>query len=88
MTAVVNHNVTTASYSTEKEARKIHVGNFQSILTNTEKKIAKEKETDTPKQKKVEFSMDGVKDLDVKIKKEEKEVSKDKNMNKKQSISR
>lgn len=94
VTAVVNQNVTSASYSTEKENRKIHVGNFQSILTDVEKETAKEngkekekaKEKDTPKQKKVEFSMDGVKDLDVKIKKEEKEVSKDKN--KKQSISR
>ncbi|WP_336992683.1 DUF3801 domain-containing protein [Bacillus toyonensis] len=46
----------------------------------------KEKEKNTPKQKNVKFSMDVVKDLDVKIKKEEKEVSKDKN--KKQSISR
>lgn len=88
VSAVVNQNVTTASYSTEKENGKIHVDNFQSILTDIKKEIAKEngKEKDTPKQKKVEFSMDGVKDLDVKIKKEEKEVSKDKN--KKQSISR
>ncbi|MFB5553128.1 DUF3801 domain-containing protein [Bacillus cereus] len=46
----------------------------------------KEKEKNTPKQKNAKFSMDVVKDLDVKIKKEEKEVSKDKN--KKQSISR
>lgn len=94
VTAVVNQNVTTASYSTEKENGKIHVDNFQSILTDVKKEIAKEngkekakeKEKDTPKQKKVDFSMDGVKELDVKIKKEEKEVSKDKN--KKQSISR
>ncbi|QWG92842.1 hypothetical protein [Bacillus mycoides] len=96
VTAVVNQNVTTASYSTEKENSKIHVDNFQSILTDLKKEMAKEngkekakakeKEKDTPKQKKVEFSMDGVKDLDVKIKNDEKEVSKDKN--KKQSISR
>lgn len=39
---------------------------------------------DTPKQQKIEFSMDGVKDLYFKIKNEDKEVSKDKN--KKQSI--
>ncbi|EJR49911.1 hypothetical protein IIO_06507 [Bacillus cereus VD115] len=94
VTAVVNQNVTTASYSTEKENGKIHVDNFQSIFTDVKKEMnkemaiekTKEKEKDTPKQKKVEFSMDGVKELDVKIKKEEKEVSKDKN--KKQSISR
>ncbi|MGH0417806.1 DUF3801 domain-containing protein [Bacillus cereus] len=82
VTALVNQNVTTASYSTEKENLKIHVDNFQSILTDVKKEIAK----DTPKQKKIEFSMDGVKDLDFKIKKEEKEASKDKN--KKQSMSR
>lgn len=94
VTAIVNQNVTTASYSTGKESGKIHVDNFQSIFTDVKKEMnkelaiekAKEKEIDTPKQKKVEFSMDGVKELDVKIKKEEKEVSKDKN--KKQSISR
>lgn len=94
VSAVVNQNVTTASYSTEKENGKIHVDNFQSILTDVKKEIAKEngkekakeKEKDTPKQKKVEYSMEGVKNLDVKIKNEEKEVSKDKN--KKQSISR
>lgn len=98
VTAIVNQNVTTASYSTGKESGKIHVDNFQSIFTDVKKEMnkelaiekskAKEKEIekDTPKQKKVEFSMDGVKELDVKIKKEEKEISKDKN--KKQSISR
>ena len=94
VTAVVNQNVTTASYSTEKEKGKIHVDNFQSILADVKKEIAKEngkeqevkKEKDVPKEKKVEFSMDGVKQLDVKIKKEEKEVSKDKN--KKQTIER
>lgn len=96
VTAVVNQNVTTASYSTEKENGKIHVDNFQSIFTDVKKEMNKEmaiekakekaKEKDTPNQKKVEFSMDGVKELDVRIKKEEKETSKDKN--KKQSISR
>ncbi|HDX9654737.1 hypothetical protein [Bacillus sp. GL1(2024)] len=94
VTAVVNQNVTTASYSTEKEKGKIHVDNFQSILADVKKEIAKEngkekeveKEKDAPKEKKLEFSMDSVKKLDVKIKKEEQEVSKDKN--KKQSISR
>ncbi|MEN8648645.1 hypothetical protein ABFE25_29270 [Bacillus toyonensis] len=98
VTALVNQNVTTASYSSEKENKTIHVDNFQSIFTDVKKEMnkelaiekskAKEKEIekDTPKQKKVEFSMDGVKELDVKIKKEEKEISKDKN--KKQSISR
>ncbi|MES9667882.1 hypothetical protein [Bacillus nitratireducens] len=92
VTALVNQNVTTASYSSEKENKTIHVDNFQSIFTDVKKEmnkemaIEKEKEKNTPKQKKVEFSMDGVKDLDVKIKSEEKEVSKDKN--KKQSISR
>lgn len=86
VTAVVNQNVSSVSYSNEKENGKIHVDNFQSILTDIKKERAKENGKDTSKQKKVEFSMDGVKDLDVKIKKEEKEVSKDKN--KKQSISR
>ncbi|PFD16689.1 hypothetical protein [Bacillus cereus] len=94
VTALVNQNVSTASYSTEKENGKIHVDNFQSIFTDVKKEMNKEmaiekdkaKEKDTPKQKKIEFSMDGVKELDVKIKKEEKEISKDKN--KKQSISR
>ncbi|PET99690.1 hypothetical protein CN527_15025 [Bacillus cereus] len=94
VTAVVNQNVTTASYSTEKEKGKIHVDNFQSILADVKKEIAKEngkekeveKEKDAPKEKKLEFSMDSVKKLDVKIKKEEQDVSKDKN--KKQSISR
>ncbi|PHG55981.1 DUF3801 domain-containing protein [Bacillus toyonensis] len=69
---------------------KVNVDKFHSILNNIKperaKENKKEKEIDTAKQKKVEFSMDGVKDLDAKIKKEEKEVSKDKN--KKQSISR
>ncbi|EKS8367096.1 DUF3801 domain-containing protein [Bacillus thuringiensis] len=67
---------------------KVNVDKFYSILNDIKQKHAKKsrKEIDTAKQKKVEFSMDGVKDLDAKIKKEEKEVSKDKN--KKQSISR
>ncbi|MED3275668.1 DUF3801 domain-containing protein [Bacillus thuringiensis serovar silo] len=69
---------------------KVNVDKFHSILNDIKQERAKEnrkeKEIDTAKQKKVEFSMDGVKDLDAKIKKEEKEVSKDKN--KKQSISR
>ncbi|MDO8160923.1 DUF3801 domain-containing protein [Bacillus toyonensis] len=92
VTAVVNQNIYADINSTEKQNGKIHVNNFQSILTDTKKEIAKEngkesaKEKDTSKQKKVEFSMDGVKDLDAKIKREEKEVSKDKN--KKQSFSR
>ena len=86
VTAVVNQNVSSVSYSNEKENGKIHVDNFQSILTDIKKERAKENGKDTSKQKKVEFSMEGVKDLDVKIKKEEKDISKDKN--KKQSISR
>ncbi|MBG9614143.1 DUF3801 domain-containing protein [Bacillus cereus] len=69
---------------------KVNVDKFHSILNDIKQERAKEnrkeKEIDTAKQKKVEFSMDGVKDLDAKIKKEEKEVSKDKN--KKQSFSR
>ncbi|ANS51883.1 hypothetical protein BM86_20020 [Bacillus thuringiensis] len=69
---------------------KVNVDKFHSILNDIKQERAKEnrkeKEIDTAKQKKVEFSMDGVKDLDAKIKKEEKEESKDKN--KKQSISR
>ncbi|AUB67074.1 DUF3801 domain-containing protein (plasmid) [Bacillus cereus] len=67
---------------------KVNVDKFHSILNDIKQERAKEnrKEIDTAKQKKAEFSMDGVKDLDAKIKKEEKEVSKDKN--KKQSISR
>lgn len=48
--------------------------------------MAKETNKDASKQKKVEFSMNGIKEIDAKIKKEEKEVSQDKN--KKQSISR
>lgn len=94
VTAVVNQNIYADINSTEKQNGKIHANNFQSILTDAKKEMArengkesaKEKEKDTPKQKKVEFSMDGVKNLDAKIKKEEKEVSQDKN--KKQSISR
>jgi hypothetical protein len=46
-----------------------------------QKKTRWKKEIDTPKQKKIEFSMNGVKDLDFKIKNEDKEASKDKNKN-------
>lgn len=94
VTAVVTQNIYADINSTKKHNGKIHANNFQSILTDVKGEMAKEngkgrakeKEKDTPKQKKVEFSMHGVKDLDDKIKKEEKEASKDKN--KKQSISR
>ncbi|MEH7218789.1 DUF3801 domain-containing protein [Bacillus toyonensis] len=69
---------------------KVNVDKFHSILNDIKQERAKEnrkeKDIDTAKQKKVEFSMDGIKDLDAKIKKEEKEVSQDKK--KKQSISR
>ncbi|PGM60842.1 DUF3801 domain-containing protein, partial [Bacillus cereus] len=69
---------------------KVNVDEFHSILNDIKQERAKEnkmeKVIDTPKQKKIEFSMNGVKDLDSKIKNEDKEASKDKN--KKQSISR
>ncbi|MED3088872.1 DUF3801 domain-containing protein [Bacillus toyonensis] len=69
---------------------KVNVDKFHSILNDIKQERAKEnkmeKEIGTSKQKKIEFSMDGVKDLDFKIKNEEKDASKDKN--KKQSISR
>ncbi|WP_324664685.1 DUF3801 domain-containing protein [Bacillus cereus] len=69
---------------------KVNVDEFHSILNDIKQERAKEnkmeKEIDTPKQKKIEFSMNGVKDLDFKIKNEDKEASKDKN--KKQSLSR
>lgn len=69
---------------------KVNVDKFHSILNDIKQERAKEnkmeKEIGTSKQKKIEFSMDGVKDLDFKIKNEDKEASKDKN--KKQSISR
>lgn len=86
VTAVVNQNVTTASYSTEKGNGKIHIDNFQSILTDIKKERAKENGKDNSKQKKIEFSMNGVKEIDTKIKQEQKDTSKDKH--KKQSISR
>ncbi|MEH7153521.1 DUF3801 domain-containing protein [Bacillus thuringiensis] len=86
ITAVVNQNIYADLNSTEKQNGKIHVNNFQSILTDVKKEMAKETNKDSSKQKKVEFSMNGVKEIDAKIKKEEKEVSQDKN--KKQSISR
>ncbi|WP_144489334.1 DUF3801 domain-containing protein [Bacillus thuringiensis] len=82
VTAVVNQNLYADINSTEKQNGKIHVKNFQSILTDVKREMTK----DTPKQQKIEFSMDGVKNLDFKIKNEDKEASKDKN--KKQSISR
>ncbi|HDR8214556.1 TPA: DUF3801 domain-containing protein, partial [Bacillus cereus] len=67
---------------------KVNVDEFHSILNDIKQERAKEnkmeKEIDTPKQKKIEFSMNGVKDLDFKIKNEDKEASKDKN--KKQSL--
>ncbi|PEA57010.1 DUF3801 domain-containing protein [Bacillus thuringiensis] len=69
---------------------KVNVDKFHSILNDIKQERAKEnkmeKEIGTSKQKKIEFSMDSVKDLDFKIKNEDKEASKDKN--KKQSISR
>ncbi|PYE86857.1 PcfB family protein [Bacillus sp. 196mf] len=86
ITAVVNQNIYADINSTEKQNGKIHVKNFQSILTDVKKEMAKETNKDASKQKKVEFSMNGIKEIDAKIKKEEKEVSQDKN--KKQSISR
>ncbi|MED2752093.1 hypothetical protein P4278_32240 [Bacillus thuringiensis] len=60
--------------------------NFQSILADEKKAIAKEKIKDTSKQKKVEFSMNGVKEIDKKIKEEQKDTSKEKQQ--KQTISR
>ncbi|WP_319007030.1 hypothetical protein, partial [Bacillus thuringiensis] len=86
ITAVVNQNIYADINSTEKQNGKIHANNFQSILTDVKKEMAKETNKDASKQKKVEFSMNGIKEIDAKIKKEEKEVSQDKN--KKQSISR
>ncbi|MDO6632818.1 hypothetical protein [Bacillus thuringiensis] len=86
ITAVVNQNIYADINSTEKQNGKIHANNFQSILTDAKKEKAKETNKDASKQKKVEFSMNGIKEIDAKIKKEEKEVSQDKN--KKQSISR
>lgn len=67
---------------------KVNIEKFHSILTDIKQKRAKEnrKEQDSPQQKKVEFSMDGVKNLDNQIKKEEKENSKEKH--KKKSMSR
>ncbi|MBJ8113246.1 DUF3801 domain-containing protein [Bacillus cereus group sp. N6] len=69
---------------------KVNVDKFHSILNDIKQERTKEnkmeKEIGTSKQKKIEFSMDGVKDLDFKIKNEEKDASKDKN--KKQSVSR
>ncbi|MFD0769031.1 DUF3801 domain-containing protein [Bacillus sp. CGMCC 1.60114] len=86
VTAVVNQNVSSVSYSTENKDGKIHANNFQSILADIKKERAKENGKENPKQKKVEFSLNGVKELDTKIKKEPKEISKDKHQ--KQSISR
>ncbi|PEI44659.1 DUF3801 domain-containing protein [Bacillus pseudomycoides] len=86
VTAIVNQNVSSVSYSSENKDRKIHVDNFQSILTDIKKERAKENGKDNSKQKKVEFSLNGVKELDTKIKKEQKDISKDKHQ--KQSISR
>ncbi|PEE39494.1 DUF3801 domain-containing protein [Bacillus cereus] len=86
ITAVVNQNIYADINSTEKQNGKIHANNFQSILSDVKKEMAKETNKDASKQKKVEFSMNGIKEIDAKIKKEEKEVSQDKN--KKQSISR
>lgn len=80
--AVVEQNIS----SFAKIDGKINIDNFRNILNDIKQERAKENGKDTSKQKKVEFSMEGVKDLDVKIKKEEKDISKDKN--KKQSISR
>ncbi|PGC41191.1 hypothetical protein [Bacillus pseudomycoides] len=86
VTAVVNQNVSSVSYSSENKGGKIHVDNFQSILTDIKKERAKENGKDNSKQKKVEFSLNGVKELDEKIKKEQKDISKEKHQ--KQSISR
>lgn len=81
---VVKQNIS----SFGEEDGKVNVDKFHSILNDIKQERTKEngKEKDVPKEKKVEFSMDGVKQLDVKIKKEEKEISKDKN--KKQTIER
>ncbi|MCR8860425.1 DUF3801 domain-containing protein [Bacillus pseudomycoides] len=86
VTAIVNQNVSSVSYSSENKDGKIHVDNFQSILTDIKKERAKENGKDNSKQEKVEFSLNGVKELDTKIKKEQKDISKDKHQ--KQSISR
>ncbi|MCM3736509.1 DUF3801 domain-containing protein [Bacillus cytotoxicus] len=82
VTAVINQNVSSVSYSKEKKDGKIHVGDFRNILEDIKKERIKEK----PKQQKTEFSMAGVKEIDKKIKAEQSQISKDKNQ--KQSISR
>lgn len=56
------------------------------VFLQMKKAIAKEKFKDTSKQKKVEFSMNGVKEIDKKIKEEQKDTSKEKQQ--KQTISR
>ncbi|MBG9579611.1 hypothetical protein ABE42_10375, partial [Bacillus thuringiensis] len=81
---VVKQNIS----SFDEADGKVTIDKFHSILTDIKQERAKEnrKEQDSPQQKKVEFSMNGVKNLDNQIKKEEKENSKEKH--KKQSMSR
>ncbi|HDR3902908.1 TPA: DUF3801 domain-containing protein [Bacillus cereus] len=81
---VVKQNIS----SFDEADGKVNIDKFHSILTDIKQERAKEnrKEQDSPQQKKVEFSMNGVKNLDNQIKQEEKENSKEKH--KKQSMSR
>ncbi|PEF41265.1 DUF3801 domain-containing protein [Bacillus wiedmannii] len=81
---VVKQNIS----SFDEADGKVTIDKFHSILTDIKQERAKEnrKEQDSPQQKKVEFSMNGVKNLDNQIKQEEKENSKEKH--KKQSMSR
>ncbi|MGH0791344.1 DUF3801 domain-containing protein [Bacillus cereus] len=81
---VVKQNIS----SFDETDGKVNIDKFHSILTDIKQERAKEnrKEQDSPQQKKVEFSMNGVKNLDNQIKQEEKENSKEKH--KKQSMSR
>ncbi|MGR5863608.1 hypothetical protein ACT7DZ_00495 [Bacillus cereus] len=60
---------------------KVNIDKFHSILTDIKQERAKEnrKEQDSPQQKKVEFSMDGVKNLDNQIKKRRKKKIRKKN---------
>ncbi|MGR5965441.1 DUF3801 domain-containing protein [Bacillus cereus] len=81
---VVKQNIS----SFDEADGKVNIDKFHSILTDIKQERAKEnrKEQGSPQQKKVEFSMNGVKNLDNQIKQEEKENSKEKH--KKQSMSR
>ncbi|HHK5536432.1 TPA: DUF3801 domain-containing protein [Bacillus mobilis] len=79
---VVKQNIS----SFDETDGKVNIDKFHSILTDIKQERAKEnrKEQDSPQQKKVEFSMNGVKNLDNQIKQEENSKEK----HKKQSMSR